>query len=156
MYCLGIGNLPWFYFDSFELSKWQKNHISKKVPMWFNDFAFHVSNHIKICEMPMWVRKTENPHFLQVLALEKVTRGQTCSCFTMVGKSNVTKNIPWLTSEQKKIAKKWKLKLLLHSYKIMMGKWVHNQISDYFSEITLCLNLPALILPSNAEVEQSN
>ena len=36
-----------------------------------------------------------------------------------------------------------------------MGKWVHNQISDRLSEITLCLHLAALIPPSTAEVERS-
>ena len=36
----------------------RKNHIGKKVPMCYNDFAFHVSNHISIYWMPTWVRKT--------------------------------------------------------------------------------------------------
>ena len=26
---------------------------------WYNDFAFHVGNHVGICRMPTWVRKTE-------------------------------------------------------------------------------------------------
>ena len=34
------------------------NHDSKKVPTWYNDFAFHVGNCIGICQMPTWVRKT--------------------------------------------------------------------------------------------------
>ena len=48
-----------FYFDSFELM-WsgRKNHVGKKVPTWYNDFAFHVCNHVSICRMPTWVRKT--------------------------------------------------------------------------------------------------
>ena len=37
----------------------RKNHIGKKVLMWYNDFAFHVSNRISICWMLTWVRKTE-------------------------------------------------------------------------------------------------
>ena len=27
--------------------------------MWCSDFAFHVGNHVGICRMPMWVRKTD-------------------------------------------------------------------------------------------------
>ena len=37
----------------------RKNHIGKKVLMWYNDFAFHVGNRISICQMLTWVRKTE-------------------------------------------------------------------------------------------------
>ena len=37
------------YFNSFEL-------IGKKAQ--YNDFAFHISNHVGICWMSMWVRKT--------------------------------------------------------------------------------------------------
>ena len=34
------------------------NHVSTKVPTWYNDFAFHVGNRVGICRMPTWVRKT--------------------------------------------------------------------------------------------------
>ena len=30
------------------------------MSMWYNDFAFHVSNHVGICQMPKWFRKTES------------------------------------------------------------------------------------------------
>ena len=36
----------------------RKNHIGKKMPTWYNYFTFHVGNHVDICRMPMWVRKT--------------------------------------------------------------------------------------------------
>ena len=36
----------------------EKNHIGKKVPMWYSDFAFHVGNHVGICQMLTQVRKT--------------------------------------------------------------------------------------------------
>ena len=35
------------------------NHVGKKVPMWYNDFAFHVSNRVDIYRMPTWFRKTD-------------------------------------------------------------------------------------------------
>ena len=57
--CLGIGIFLRFYFDSFELLKWQKKSRRKKVPIWYSDFAFHVGNHVSICRMPTLVRKTE-------------------------------------------------------------------------------------------------
>ena len=48
-----------FYFDSFELLRsGRKNHVGKKVLTWYNDFAFHVGNHVGIQQMPTWVRKT--------------------------------------------------------------------------------------------------
>ena len=36
----------------------RKNHVGKKAPMWYSDFAFHVGNHVGICQMPTWVGKT--------------------------------------------------------------------------------------------------
>ena len=35
----------------------RKNHVDK-VPTWCKDFAFHIGNHVDICRMPAWVRKT--------------------------------------------------------------------------------------------------
>ena len=40
------------------------NHTGKKVPKWYNDFAFHVGNRVGICQMPTWVRKTGNKKVL--------------------------------------------------------------------------------------------
>ena len=54
---MGIGTFLPFYLDSFELLKWQKNHVNKEVPKWYNDFAFHIGNHVGIC-MLAWVRKS--------------------------------------------------------------------------------------------------
>ena len=48
-----------FHFDSFELlGSGRKNHVGKKVPTWYNDFAFHIGNHVSIRQMLTWVRKT--------------------------------------------------------------------------------------------------
>ena len=52
----------WGFFSGFVmivLSFWsdRKNHLSKKVPTWFNHFAFHIGNHGSICWMLSWVRK---------------------------------------------------------------------------------------------------
>ena len=41
----------------------RKNHVGKKVPTWCSDFAFHVGNHVSICWMLMWVRKTAQLHW---------------------------------------------------------------------------------------------
>ena len=35
------------------------NHVGKNILMWYNDFAFHISNHVSICQILTWVRKTE-------------------------------------------------------------------------------------------------
>ena len=57
---MGIGIFLQFYFNSFELPFLSdtKNHVGKKVPTWYSDFAFDVGNHVGICRMPTWVRKT--------------------------------------------------------------------------------------------------
>ena len=55
--CLGIGILIVLNFWS-----GRKNHVRKKVLMWYNDFAFHVGNHVGICQMLTWVRKTVGQH----------------------------------------------------------------------------------------------
>ena len=39
------------------------NHVGKKVPTWYNDFAFHVSNHVDIRRMLIWVKKTRVEQF---------------------------------------------------------------------------------------------
>ena len=51
--CLGIGILIVLNFWS-----GRKNHARKKVSTWYSDFAFHVGNHVGICRMATWVRKT--------------------------------------------------------------------------------------------------
>ena len=58
---MGLGIFLWFYFDSFELLKWQKKSCrqkSVKVIHWFC-FSRRQSHHIGICRMLTWVRKTE-------------------------------------------------------------------------------------------------
>ena len=72
-----------FYFDSFELL-WsgRKNHVGKKVPTWYNDFAFHVGNHVSICRMLMWVRKTDIFNWIKETNW-LVSKG---ICFLLIGK----------------------------------------------------------------------
>ena len=53
----------WGFFSGFVmivLSFWsgRKNHVGKKVPMWFNHFTFLIGNHVSICQILSWVRKT--------------------------------------------------------------------------------------------------
>ena len=52
--------LVWVYgfFSSFILialnfSSGKKNHVGKKVPTLYSDFAFHVGNYVGICRMPI-------------------------------------------------------------------------------------------------------
>ena len=54
-----ISKIPWcFILIVWNVWSGRKIHVSKKLLTWYNDFAFHVGNHIGICRMLMWVRKT--------------------------------------------------------------------------------------------------
>ena len=54
-----IFKIPWcFILIVWNVWSGRKNHVSEKLLTWYNDFAFHVGNHIGICWMLMWVRKT--------------------------------------------------------------------------------------------------
>ena len=55
---MGIGIFLWFYLIVFNFWSGRKNHMRRKLLTWNSDFAFHGGNHIDICRMPMWVRKT--------------------------------------------------------------------------------------------------
>ena len=107
--------------------------------------------------------------FQTALAMKEARTGWSCWCFTMVvEKSKVTSNISFVPLLSKRKLRKFEkhikpfekeVKTLSkqqnHFYKIMMDKYVHNQISDCLSEVTLCLHFPALIPPSTAEVKWS-
>ena len=56
-------------FDTFELA--EKNHVCKKVPTWYNDFAFHVGN-FSAFSMPTWVRKTAILHLFMNALLQLI------------------------------------------------------------------------------------
>ena len=43
------------------------SHVGKKVPTRYKNFAFHISNCIGICQMPAWVRKTEQVAIFNII-----------------------------------------------------------------------------------------
>ena len=86
-------------------------------------------------------------HRLQSLESQKTSLGSLLSKRKII---KYDKRIKVFKKEVESLTKQQ-----VYTYEIMLSQWIRSPIATHLADITLCLNLAALIPPSTAEVERS-